>query len=139
MPTVTRSRQCADCRNADSWGIPDKPICYQCRYGSRWTPLNTWDGPEKPHTCHAKQFSDQVLCPCGNGWDVNDPQPPACQPMPKPRLFRRYNGIYSKMLWVCLGQGVEGLGYTPTEAYENWQFFETTTGPLSNAIRSNHA
>ena len=31
-------------------------------------------------TCAAVQQSDEMYCaPCGLRWDVNDPQPPACQ------------------------------------------------------------
>lgn len=29
--------------------------------------------------CCAVQCSDQMVCACGNGWDVNDPYPPECQ------------------------------------------------------------
>lgn len=30
--------------------------------------------------CHAIQQSDEMFCaPCGLRWDVNDPEPPACQ------------------------------------------------------------
>ena len=33
--------------------------------------------------CSARQYSDQMCCGrCGMGWDVNDPDPPACSPMP---------------------------------------------------------
>lgn len=29
--------------------------------------------------CQARQHSDQMVCEkCGLGWDVNDPEPPAC-------------------------------------------------------------
>ena len=28
--------------------------------------------------CRAYQASDQMICPCGRQWDVNDPDPPAC-------------------------------------------------------------
>lgn len=30
-------------------------------------------------TCRARQHSDQMLCDCGLGWDVNDPDPPECR------------------------------------------------------------
>lgn len=31
------------------------------------------------HHCDAYQASDQMICPtCHLGWDVNDPEPPAC-------------------------------------------------------------
>ena len=34
-------------------------------------------------TCKAIQYSDQMNCAqCGLCWDVNDPEPPACQPKP---------------------------------------------------------
>ena len=29
--------------------------------------------------CYAKQTSDQMTCPCGNVWDINDPDRPKCQ------------------------------------------------------------
>lgn len=30
--------------------------------------------------CESRRVGDQVLCgPCGLQWDVNDPEPPACQ------------------------------------------------------------
>ena len=32
--------------------------------------------PLKP--CKARQYSDQMQCPCGLAWDVNDPEPPHC-------------------------------------------------------------
>jgi len=28
--------------------------------------------------CRAYQASDQMICPCGKQWDVNDPDPPEC-------------------------------------------------------------
>lgn len=31
-----------------------------------------------PSVCGAYQCSDQMLCPCGLAWDVNDPEPPRC-------------------------------------------------------------
>lgn len=32
---------CIQCRNADSWGLPDKPVCRSCVANSEWQPLNT--------------------------------------------------------------------------------------------------
>lgn len=29
--------------------------------------------------CRAYQASDQMICPCGLQWDVNDPDPPRCR------------------------------------------------------------
>lgn len=29
-------------------------------------------------TCAARRMSDQMVCPCGLKWDVNDPVPPHC-------------------------------------------------------------
>ena len=29
-------------------------------------------------TCKAVQHSDQMVCECGQRWDVNDPHPPNC-------------------------------------------------------------
>lgn len=29
--------------------------------------------------CKARQHSDQMLCECGLGWDMNDPDPPSCR------------------------------------------------------------
>ena len=29
--------------------------------------------------CKARQYSDQMLCSCGLGWDMNDPEPPQCR------------------------------------------------------------
>jgi hypothetical protein len=29
--------------------------------------------------CAATQHNDQMMCPCGLAWDVNDPEPPMCQ------------------------------------------------------------
>lgn len=29
--------------------------------------------------CKARQHSDQMLCECGLGWDMNDPDPPQCR------------------------------------------------------------
>lgn len=31
---------CMECRNADSWGLPDKSCCRSCVSGSNWEPLN---------------------------------------------------------------------------------------------------
>lgn len=31
---------CIECKNADSWGLPDRPTCRYCSGGSRWEPLN---------------------------------------------------------------------------------------------------
>ena len=28
--------------------------------------------------CRAYQTSDQMMCPCGLQWDINDPDPPSC-------------------------------------------------------------
>jgi len=28
--------------------------------------------------CRAYQSNDQMLCPCGRQWDMNDPNPPSC-------------------------------------------------------------
>jgi hypothetical protein len=47
-----------------------------------WTP----DGDTYHHVtgrltiprCKARQYSDQMQCPCGLAWDVNDPEPPTC-------------------------------------------------------------
>lgn len=33
--------------------------------------------------CNAVQFSDQMVCGCGNVWDVNDPYPPECRNPPE--------------------------------------------------------
>ena len=32
--------------------------------------------------CQAYQASDQMICPCGKQWDVNDPEPPECGDAP---------------------------------------------------------
>lgn len=29
--------------------------------------------------CKARQHSDQMVCPCGLAWDMNDPDPPECR------------------------------------------------------------
>lgn len=34
--------------------------------------------------CDARQYSDQMQCPCGLAWDVNDPDPPSCPEDGKP-------------------------------------------------------
>lgn len=40
--------------------------------------------------CQARRYSDQMLCgTCGLAWDVNDPEPPACQPEPSSALSNR--------------------------------------------------
>ena len=31
---------CIKCANADSWGLPDKPVCRSCVGNSEWKPLN---------------------------------------------------------------------------------------------------
>lgn len=35
------------------------------------------DVPPRPR-CRAYQASDQMICPCGRQWDVNDSNPPRC-------------------------------------------------------------
>jgi len=41
---------CIQCRNADSWGMPDQPVCKTCVAGSAWVPLNQDSvNPNKPH------------------------------------------------------------------------------------------
>lgn len=35
-------------------------------------------------SCKAVQHSDQMVCECGNVWDMNDPDPPHCNPSKKP-------------------------------------------------------
>ena len=37
---VAQHNVCIECRNADSWGLPDKPICRECVRNSKWQPLN---------------------------------------------------------------------------------------------------
>lgn len=35
---------------------------------------------DRPKTCEARQYSDQMLCAkCGLIWDMNDPDPPPCR------------------------------------------------------------
>ena len=37
--------------------------------------------------CKARQYSDTMICgPCGLQWDVNDIDPPQCQPKNKPKV-----------------------------------------------------
>ena len=31
--------------------------------------------------CQATQSSDQMVCRCGNGWDINDIDLPRCKPV----------------------------------------------------------
>lgn len=32
--------------------------------------------------CAARQYSDQMICDkCGLQWDINDPEPPTCNPV----------------------------------------------------------
>lgn len=39
----------------------------------------------KQSGCYARQYSDQMQCgKCGLAWDVNDPEPPRCQPIKQP-------------------------------------------------------
>lgn len=38
--------------------------------------------------CRARQYSDQMQCPCGLAWDMNDPDPPQC-PMTIPKNRRQ--------------------------------------------------
>ena len=37
---VAQQNVCIECQNADSWGLPDKPICRECVRNSEWQPLN---------------------------------------------------------------------------------------------------
>ena len=43
--------------------------------------------------CRAKQYSDQMLCRCGLGWDMNDPDPPEC---PERRREREVRELHEK-------------------------------------------
>lgn len=37
--------------------------------------------------CDARQYSDQMICgKCGLQWDINDPDPPECNPVKKDRF-----------------------------------------------------
>ncbi len=37
---VAQKNVCIECQNADSRGLPDKPICRKCVRNSKWQPLN---------------------------------------------------------------------------------------------------
>lgn len=61
--------------------------------------------------CKAYQVNDQMLCgQCGLQWDVNDPEPPGCQPVDlaelrtRQRTLLRENDIdvarYDRVLWA---------------------------------------
>jgi hypothetical protein len=39
-------------------------------------------------TCRAQRVNDQMICPCGRQWDINDPSPPKCETVHPAR--RRY-------------------------------------------------
>lgn len=53
-PPQTESN-CIQCRNADSWGLPDQPVCKTCTAGSAWAPLNVDSvNPNKPALRPAK-------------------------------------------------------------------------------------
>lgn len=49
-----------------------------------------YDGglPDMPKSrCEARQYSDQMECfACGLIWDMNDPEPPQCLPLPSRRV-----------------------------------------------------
>jgi hypothetical protein len=48
-PEAPAQSNCIQCRNADSWGLPDQPVCKACTAGSAWTPLNQDSvNPNKP-------------------------------------------------------------------------------------------
>ncbi|MGA0608880.1 hypothetical protein [Caldimonas sp. KR1-144] len=49
----TGKRNCPACRNADSWGFPDKAFCASCTLtidgnGTKFEPLNSWAGSNTP-------------------------------------------------------------------------------------------
>lgn len=52
----------------------------------------------KRHNCHARQYSDQMICtPCGLAWDMNDPEPPECKRHamePKLKTKRPGDGLF---------------------------------------------
>lgn len=36
-------------------------------------------------SCKARQYSDQMQCPCGLAWDAGDPDPPRCRDVKEQR------------------------------------------------------
>jgi ribosomal protein S27AE len=53
------------------------------------------DAARRPVRCQARQHSDQMLCGrCGLGWDVNDPDPPACSPTERRLAPRRADELF---------------------------------------------
>lgn len=44
-------------------------------------------------TCRARQYSDQMQCPCGLTWDVNDVDPPLCPEREKAEKKERTHGF----------------------------------------------
>ena len=43
--------------------------------------------------CKAYQASDQMICPCGLQWDVNDPEPPQCKTKRIAQIKNHIKGI----------------------------------------------
>lgn len=59
---------CTECRNTDSWGIPDQPVCRSCRAGSAWEPLNKSSvNPNKKQQAEAVPEIHDALCPALTG------------------------------------------------------------------------
>lgn len=48
-------------------------------------------------TCKAEQMSDQMVCVCGNTWDVNDTTSPACRELPPTQLPVRLSHPRAKL------------------------------------------
>jgi hypothetical protein len=54
--------------------------------------------------CSARQFSDEMVCTtCRLRWDVNDPEPPACNPEQKSSarvtILRRAGKLPNPSIW----------------------------------------
>lgn len=48
--------------------------------------------------CKGQQFSDTMICYCGNKWDVNDSHPPECRKMFRTR--KPFNHRFHKWCYV---------------------------------------
>jgi len=57
-------------------------------------------------TCHARQFSDQMVCHvCTLRWDMNDAYPPSCDVALKPEFNRQWG--HMQIGDICTGANGE--------------------------------
>lgn len=63
---------------ADVLNARPRVVAHRNEQGDVISPVTYSSAPPRD-MCRAYQASDQMICPCGLQWDVNDPEPPRCR------------------------------------------------------------